>query len=148
MILGAIFVCIAAYGYGHHAGFAQRDQEMQAEIAAKNEQSRLKEQELSNQLNQSEVKLQEANHAIDQKQSSLDRAIRSGKLRLPTTGCVQASASPAPASGNSDQAGSESDREVLAAIAAIIAQGDRNTEQLNACIDAYNAVRSQVNDQR
>jgi hypothetical protein len=29
-----------------------------------------------------------------------------------------------------------------------VAQGDRNTAQLNACIDAYESVRSLVNDQR
>jgi hypothetical protein len=118
---------------------------MQSEIAQKNEEARVKEQELTKQLNDNSTKLQEANNAISEKQTSLDRAIRAGSLRLKTTSCVQTSSNPAPPNGNSNQEGSESERQTLAAIAEIIAQGDRNTAQLNACISAYEAVRSQVN---
>jgi uncharacterized phage infection (PIP) family protein YhgE len=148
MILAAIFVALAAYFYGHHAGFAQRDQEMQAEIAAKNEEARTKEHELNKQLNAQSTKLQEANDAITQKQSDLDRAIRAGRVRFPSASCVQASTSAGPATVSGDAASSESDRETLAAIAAIVAQGDRNTEQLNACIAAYEQVKEAVNGQR
>jgi Na+-transporting methylmalonyl-CoA/oxaloacetate decarboxylase gamma subunit len=148
LIIG-VLIAVGLFGaYEHHAGYKERDAEMQAEIAAKNEEARAKEQELNKQLNENATKLQEANHAIDEKQSALDRAIRAGRVRLPATGCVQAGANPTPAAGGGDQAGSESDRETLAAIAAIVAEGQRNTEQLNACIDAYNAARSQVNGQR
>ena len=148
MIIGAIVMAISVYFYGHHKGWAERDQEMQSEIAAKNEEARTKEQELTKQLNDNSTKLQEANNAITEKQSSLNKLIRSSSLRLQTPGCVQASASPTPASGNSNQAGSESDRETLAAIAEIIAQGDRNTAQLNACIDSYHKVMEAVNVKR
>jgi hypothetical protein len=158
MILGAIFVCIAAYFYGHHAGFVQRDQEMQAEIALKNEQSRKAEQKLSEQINQTSTELKEANDAIAKKQSDLNRLISAGRVRLPAPGCVQTSTSSTPAAGNSTEAGSKSDgkadtasdaeRATLTAIAEIIAQGDRNTAQLNACIDAYNAIRNTVNAQQ
>ena len=120
---------------------------MQAEIAIKNEESREKERVLNEKLNENSSKLQEANNAINEKQSALDRAIRAGRVRLPSAGCVQTSTSTAPAAGNRDETGSESDRQTLAAIAAIIAEGQRNTEQLNACIDSYNAVREQVNSQ-
>jgi len=148
LIIGAIVMAISVYFYGHHKGWAERDQEMQSEIAAKNEEARTKEQELTKQLNDNSTKLQEANNAITEKQSSLNKLIRSSSLRLQTTGCVQASASTTAASGNSNQAGSESDRETLAAIAEIIAQGDRNTAQLNACIDSYNKVMEAVNVKR
>ena len=148
LILGTILVVAGIYGYGHHKGWNDRDAEMQAEIAQKNEEARAKEQELNQKLNENATKLQEANHAIDEKQSALDRAIRAGRVRLPSPSCVQTSPSPAPAAGNRDEAGSESDRQTLAAIAAIVAEGQRNTEQLNACIDAYNAAREQVNGQR
>ena len=148
MIIGAIVMAISVYFYGHHKGWAERDQEMQSEIAAKNEEARTKEQELTKQLNDNSTKLQEANNAITEKQSSLNKLIRSSSLRLQTPGCVQASASTTAASGNSNQAGSESDRETLAAIAEIIAQGDRNTAQLNACIDSYNKVMEAVNVKR
>ena len=146
-ILGAITVCTAAYFYGHHAGFAQRDQEMQAEIAVKNDQAREAEKKLNEKLIQTSIQLQESNNVVNEKQSALDRAIRSGRVRLPSAGCVQASPSAPAASGNS-QAGSESDRETLLLIAQIAADGDRAINQLNACVDAYNQVREQINGQR
>lgn len=148
MIIGAIVMAISVYFYGHHKGWAERDQEMQAEIAIKNEEARTKEQELTKQLNDNSTKLQEANNAITEKQSSLNKLIRSSSLRLQTPGCVQTTASTATASGNSNQAGSESDRETLLAIAEIVAQGDRNTAQLNACIDSYNKVMETINVKR
>jgi hypothetical protein len=158
MILGAVFLAISLYFYGHHKGWAERDAEMQAEIAIKNEESRAKEQEMNQKLNEQSSKLLEANNAIGEKQTALDRAIRSGKLRLPSSSCVQAPTNPTPASGNSNQAPSQSDRqtdtttdsdrETLSAIAQIIADGDKAINQLNACIDAYNQVREIVNGQR
>ena len=148
MIIGAIVMAASVYFYGHHKGWAERDHEMQTEIAAKNEEARTKEQELTKQLNDNSTKLQEANNAITEKQSSLNKLIRSSSLRLQTPGCVQASASTTPTSGSGSQAGSESDRETLLAIAEIVAQGDRNTAQLNACIDNYNKVMEAVNAKR
>ena len=148
LIIGAIVMAISVYFYGHHKGWAERDAEMQAEIAIKNEEARTKEQELTKQLNDNSTKLLEANNAITEKQSSLNKLIRSSSLRIQTPGCVQTTASTAPASGSSSQAGSESDRETLLAIAEIVAQGDRNTAQLNACIDNYNKVMEAVNVKR
>ena len=148
MILGAILVAVSVYFYGHHKGWDERDAEMQAEIAVKNEESRVKEQELTKQLNENSTKLQEANNAITEKQSSLDRAIRAGRVRLPSTSCVQASSSATPSSGDSAKAGSESDTEVLRLIAQIIADGDKAINQLNACIDSYNKVMEAVNGKR
>jgi prophage endopeptidase len=143
----AVLVAVGLYAYGHHKGWDDRDAEMQAEIASKNEEARAKEQELNTQLNNSEAKLLEANNAINQKQSALDAAIRAGRVRFPSS-CVQTGTSSTPATGSGAEAASESDRQTLAAIAEIVAQGDRNTEQLNACIDAYNQVREMVNGQR
>ena len=148
MILGAIFVAVSVYFYGHHKGWDDRDIEMQAEIAVKNEEARVKEQELTKQLNDNSTKLMEANNAITEKQSSLDRAIRAGRVRLPTPSCPQTSSSPPVASGNSGQTGSESDTETLRLIAQIAADGDKAINQLNACISAYETVRSQVNDSK
>jgi hypothetical protein len=148
LIIGAIVMAASVYFYGHHKGWAERDQEMQAEIAIKNEEARTKEQELTKQLTDNSTKLLEANNAITEKQSSLNRLIRTSSLRIQTPGCVQTSASTTPASGSSSQAGSESDRETLLAIAEIVAQGDRNTAQLNACIDNYNKVMEAVNVKR
>ena len=148
VILGAILVAVSVYFYGHHKGWDDRDIEMQAEIAVKNEEARVKEQELTKQLNENSTKLQEANNAITEKQSSLDRAIRAGRVRLPSTSCVQTSSNTPVASGDSTKAGSESDTEVLRLIAQIIADGDKAINQLNACIDSYNKVMEAVNGKR
>jgi hypothetical protein len=148
MILGAIFVAVSVYFYGHHRGWDERDAEMQAEIATKNEESRVKEQELAKQLNEQSSKLLEANNAISEKQSSLDRAIRAGRVRLPSTSCVQTNGNPPVTSGNSNQAASESDTETLRLIAQIAADGDKAINQLNACIDAYQAVMEKSNGKR
>ena len=115
------------------------------EIAHKNEESRAKEQELNKQINDQTYKLQEANNAINEKQSSLNKLISAGRVRLNTPSCVQTSAGPTPASGSGNTEASESDRATLLAIAEIVAQGDRNTAQLNACIDNYNKVMEAVN---
>jgi hypothetical protein len=148
VILGAICVAVSVYFYGHHKGWDERDAEMQAEIAVKNEEARVKEQELTKQLNENSTKLQEANNAITEKQSSLDRAIRAGRVRLPSTSCVQTNGNPPVASGNSNQASSESDTETLRLIAQIAADGDKAINQLNACIDAYQAVMEKSNGKR
>ena len=146
--LAIVLVLFGLYRYGHHNGWLERDQEMQAEIAKKNEQSRAIEQQLNQQINDKATQLKEATDAISQKQFDLDRAIASGRVRLRASSCVQASSSAAPASGNRDEAAGDADRETLRLIAQIAADGDRNTAQLNACIDAYNQVREQINGQR
>jgi len=146
-VLVTLLVIFGIYRFGFSKGWSERDAEMQSEIAIKNEESRAREQKLGEQLNNTSNELKEANDAINQKQSALDRAISAGRVRLPSSSCVQASAGPTTAGGNS-QAGSESDRETLQLIAQIAADGDRAITQLNACIDAYNSVRSQVNVDR
>ena len=158
VILGAIIVAISVYFFGHHKGWKERDLEMQSEIAKKNEESREIEHKLNEQVNQTASKLQEANNAITEKQTALDRAIRAGRVRLPTPSCVQATPDPSSAPRDRNEAGSQpngqadaasdAERATLQAIAEIVAQGDRNTAQLNACIDAYEMLRSQLNGQR
>ena len=143
-----VAILLGLYLFGHHVGWKDRDAEMQAEIATKNEEAREREHKLTEQLNQTSTQLKEANDAITEKQSSLDRAISAGRVRLPAPRCVQASSSPAPATGGGYEAPTESERETLRLIAQIAADGDRAIVQLNACIDAYNQVREQVNDHR
>ena len=157
-IIGAMIAVGGAYGYGHHVGWGDRDAEMQLEIAKKNEEARAKETQLAQQLNEQSSKLSEANNVINQKQSSLDRAIRDGRLRLQTTSCVQTPTNAPTPTGDQPKERSEpnrpvyetsdSDRATLAAIAEIIAQGDRNTAQLNACVDSYNKVMEIMNANR
>jgi len=147
MIIGVICVVLGTYKYGTYSGHKQRDQEMQIEIARLNEESRAKEQKLAEDLNQTSSQLKEANDVVTKKQTDLDRLINAGRVRLNPTSCPQGSSSPAPASGD-NQAGSESERETLRAIAEIAAAGDKAINKLNACITAYEQVREQVNGQR
>jgi delta 1-pyrroline-5-carboxylate dehydrogenase len=154
-IIGAMIAVGGAYGYGHHVGWGDRDAEMQVEIAKKNDEAREKETQLAKQLNDQSTKLSEANNVITQKQSSLDRAIRAGRVRLPSTSCVQATPNAPTPTGDSPKERSEpnrpvyettdSERATLQAIAEIVAQGDRNTAQLNSCISAYEKAMEIIN---
>ena len=143
----AIAVAVALFGlyrFGFHNGWAERDADMQAEIAKKDAEAREIEHVMTGKINATAVKLEEANHAIDQKSSALDRAIRAGRVRLPAASCVQTTPD-APAAAPSKEDGSESDRQTLLLIAQIAADGDRAINSLNACVDAYNQVREQIN---
>ncbi len=153
-----VVLCITLFGTyrgGYHFGWSDRDKEMQIEIARKNEESRQTEQKLNEQLNTTASKLLEVNNVVTQKQSALDRAIRDGRVRLPTASCVSAPAS-TPVATTDTKATSEPDRQAdtasdaeratLAAIAEIVAAGDRNTAALNACVDSYNQMRDLLND--
>lgn len=143
------------YKYGYHNGWGDRDSEMQIEIARKNEEARAKEQEMAKAVADKDAELRKANDVVNKKQIDLNTAIRYGRVRLPTASCVQASPSPAPASGDSNQARAEpsgpadkaagDERETLRLIAEIAAEGDRAINQLNACVDAYENMRSLVN---
>jgi len=155
LALVALLAMGGFYKYGHHNGWNDRDAEMQIEIAKKNEEARAKEQEMAKAVADKEVELRKANDVITKKQTDLASAIRAGRVRLPAPSCPQAAPSAAIALGNSDQARSEPDRpadaasdaerSTLQAIAEIVAQGDRNTVQLNACIDAYANMRNIIN---
>ena len=144
MIIGVICLVAGTYKYGSYSGYKERNQEMQAEIAKLNEESRAKEQKLSEDLNQTSSQLKEANDVVTQKQSSLDAAIRAGRVRLPAPSCVQAATSTATTSTNQTDA-SESDRQTLILIAQLAAEGDQAINSLNACISSYNQVRDTIN---
>jgi hypothetical protein len=155
LALVAVLAMGGFYKYGHHNGWSDRDAEMQIEIAKKNEEARAKEQEMAKAVSDKELELRKANDVITKKQTDLASAIRAGRVRLPAPSCPQAAPSAAPAAGDSNQARSEPDRPTdtasdaeratLQAIAEIVAQGDRNTVQLNACIDAYANMRNIIN---
>lgn len=157
-LCGAAVIAVVTYFTGHHKGWAQRDAEMQVEIARKNEESRAKEQEMAKAVTAKDEELRKANTDVAKKQTDLNRLIAAGRVRLPTPSCVQASPSAAPAAGNSAEAGAKPDgqadqatdaeRETLQLIAQIAADGDKAINQLNACIDAYNEVRNTLNGQR
>ena len=148
LIIAAMIAIGGAYGYGHHAGYADRDAEMQAHIAKLNEESRAKEQELASSLNNQTETLRKAKNEINKKQSDINALVDAGRLRLPVPAapsCVQPTPDAAPAVRDRDEARPDTYREAIKAIVAIAIEGDRNTVQLNACIDTYNKVREAIN---
>ena len=147
LILGAVLAALAIYFTGHHKGWVQRDLEMQVEIAKKNDEAREIERAMTSKLNANAIKLEETNNVLAKKSTDLDRAIRAGRVRLPASSCVQATASPAVAAPDTTDA-SESDRQTLILIAQIAADGDKAINSLNACITAYNEIREQLNVNR
>lgn len=154
LIVGVLVSLFGTYRVGHHYGWIERDNDMKIAIAKKNEESRKTEQLLTEKLNQNSNKLLEATNVVNQKQTALDRAIRAGRVRFPSASCPSTTTNPTIASADSKATSepnrqadstSDSDRETLAAIAEIVAQGDRNTAALNACVDSYNQMRDLLN---
>lgn len=155
VILVALISAGGFYKYGYRNGWGDRDIEMQAQIAAKNEEARAKEQSMAKAITDKDAELRKANDAVNKKQADLNAAIRAGRVRLPSPSCVQAAPSPTPASGDRTEARSEpsgqtdeaasAERETLRLIAEIAAEGDRAINQLNACVDAYDKMRNIVN---
>jgi hypothetical protein len=153
----ALAIAIALFGSyrgGYHFGWEDRDNDMKIAIAQKNEESRKTEQQLNEQINQNATKLLEATNAINQKTSALAVANRAGKLRLCPTSYVQAPTSASVASTDSKATSesnrptnepSDAERATIDAIAEIVAQGDKNTVALNACVDSYNQMRDLLN---
>jgi hypothetical protein len=154
LIVGALVSLFGTYQVGHHYGWLERDEDMKIAIAQKNDEARLIEQNMGEKLNKQSVKLQEANDAINKKTSALAVANRAGKLRLCPSSNLQASTSSSIASADSKatsqsdrptDTASDAERATIDAIAEIVAQGDRNTIALNACVDSYNEVRNLLN---
>jgi hypothetical protein len=155
LIVGALVSLFGTYRVGHHYGWLERDGDMKIAIAKKNEESRKTEQQLNEQINQNATKLLEATNAINQKTSALAVANRAGKLRLCPTSNVQAPTSASIASTDTKATSepdrptnepSDAERATIEAIAEIVAQGDKNTIALNACVDSYNDIRNLLND--
>jgi hypothetical protein len=156
----ALAIAIALFGSyrgGYHFGWEDRDNDMKIAIAQKNEESRKTEQQLNEQINQNATKLLEATNAINQKTSALAVANRAGKLRLCPTNNLQAPTSAPVATTDTKtisephrptDTASDAERATIEAIAEIVAQGDKNTIALNACVDSYNDVRNLLNDKR
>ena len=154
LIVGVLVSLFGTYQVGHHYGWLERDGDMKIAIAKKNDEARLIEQNMGEKLNQQSLKLQEANDAINKKTTALAVANRAGKLRLCPTSYVQAPTS-APIAPTDTKATSEPDRQAnepsdaeratIEAIAEIVAQGDKNTVALNACVDSYNQMRDLLN---
>ena len=157
LIVGVLVSLFGSYRVGHHYGWLERDNDMKIAIAKKNEESRKTEQKLTEELNLNATKLLEATNAINQKTSALSAANRAGKLRLCPSSNVSTPTNTPVATANTEATRepdrqtdqpSDAERATIEAIAEIVAQGDKNTAALNACIDSYNDVRNLLNDNK
>lgn len=148
ILVGVMVALFGTYRGGYHFGWTDRDQEMQIEIAKKNEEARTKEQELAAKLNDKEAALRKANNEISKKQSAMRDLVRTGELRLPAPSCVQAATDTTPATGNSSEDAAELERQTINALIDIVAEGDKAIVRLNQCISAYDEVRTLINGNR
>jgi hypothetical protein len=149
----ALAVCLALFGSyrgGYHFGWEDRDNDMKLAIAQKNDEARAKEKELGEKLQDQETKLRKAQDDVKKKQSAMHELARTGRLRLPAPSCPQANASAAISIGNpqpTDTTETELERQTIAALIDIAADGDKAIVKLNACVAAYEEVRRLVNGQ-
>ena len=139
---------LGSYKGGYHYGWTDRDNDMKLAIAKKNDEARVLEKDMASKLSDQETLLRKAQDEITKKQSAMHELARTGRLRLPATSCVQASASASTPAGNTqpvqpDQ--SESERTLISALIDIASDGDKAATKLNACIDSYNQVRDLIN---
>lgn len=148
ILVGAMVALFGTYRGGYHFGWTDRDQEMQIEIAKKNEEARTKEQELAAKLNDKEEALRKATNEISKKQSAMRDLVRTGELRLPAPSCVQTATNTTPATGNSSEDAAELERQTINALIDIVAEGDKAIVRLNQCISAYDEVRNLINGNR
>jgi prophage endopeptidase len=145
VILSIVLAILGSFGSGYWKGSKDEVTRQQLEIAALNAEARQKEQALVNAITTQSTKLQKANQDAKLIAKERDAAIASGALRLripvkaPVCPVQTAGDTPAPA-GDSVQTTAEFDAKTAQSLVAITDQGDANTRQLNACIDAYNAI--------
>jgi hypothetical protein len=150
LIVGVLISLFGTYRVGHHYGWLERDNDMKIAIAKKNDEARAKEKELGEKLQDQETQLRKAQDDIAKKQSAMHELARTGRMRLPAPSCPQTSPSASTPVGNtqpSDPPETESERQVIATLIDIAAEGDKAITKLNACVSAYEEVRRIVNGQ-
>jgi hypothetical protein len=142
------FLSLGAFSYTKGED-AERERQ-QLEIAKLNDEARQKEQALVSAVTTTANQLVKVNNNAKIEIAKRDLAIASGALRLRVP--IKAPECPVPAtddapatSGDSVQANAELDPAFAQRIVSITDQGDANTRQLNACIDAYNAAFQTMN---
>ena len=150
LLVGVLVSLFGTYRVGHHYGWLERDGDMKLAIAKKNEEARQLETTMASKLSDQETQLRKAQDEIVKKQSAMHELARTGRLRLPTPSCPQASAStPAPAGNPQPEQppSTESEQSLISALIDIAADGDKAITKLNSCVAAYNEVRILINGQ-
>jgi DNA-directed RNA polymerase alpha subunit len=141
-ILGAVLIVLATFGLGYHKGYDARDVEMQLEIAKKNEEQREIERERVAKLGDLSTQLMKEKENAKAANDRYADALRTGAERLfVPVRSVQACPDSTAAGGDRNETRAELDPTTAVSLVAITNDGDDAIRQLNACIDAYNAIR-------
>jgi hypothetical protein len=146
LIISVMVSLFTTYRVGHHYGWLERDQDMQVEIAKKNDEARELEKNMSSKLADKETELRKAQNEISKKQSAMRELANTGRLRLPTPSCVQASPSASTPTGDSRDEPSELERQTINTLIDLVAEGDKAITKHSACVAAYNEMRELVNN--
>ena len=149
VILALILAFLGVGAGGYSKGKIFEHDRQQLEIAKLNQEARQKEQALVSAVNTIGIKLVKVNNDAKKETYKRDLAIASGALRLripvKASECpISAPTDTASAPRDSGQTTAELDPTIARSLVAITDQGDANTRQLNACIDAYNEVRNSL----
>lgn len=141
LILGVVLSTLFAFGLGHHQGYEASRLESQVAISKLNEKARADEQAHTAQINDMAFQLTKANKDADTEITRLRADVRAGTRRLSVPTTVYTCQGSNAAAGNRTEARAELDAETSDNLIAITNDGDKAIRQLNACIDAYNAIR-------
>lgn len=149
LILAFICAFVGVGTFSYSKGKDAEHERQQLEIAKLNDEARQKEQALVSAVTTTANQLVKVNNDAKIQIAKRDAAIATGALRLRVpiqASCPIPTPVDAPASsGNSVQATAELDPAFAQRIINITDQGDANTRQLNACIDAYNTAFQAIN---
>lgn len=143
-----VLLLFGIYRYGYHNGWYDRDVDMQAAIAQMNEEAREKEHAAAKAVAARDEQLRKANDELDKKQAAMRRLAAVGQLRLPAASCPPAATDATTASEPVTTDVSDIERQTIAALIDIAAEGDRAINRYNACIATYNQVMEQINGDR
>ena len=150
VILALICAFVGVGAVSYSKGEEAEHERQQLEIAKLNNEARQKEQALVSAVTTTATQLVKVNNNAKIEIAKRDAAIASGALRLRIP--IQSPACPVPTPvdapvtpRDSVQATAELDPAFAQRIISITDQGDANTRQLNACIDAYNTAFQAIN---
>ena len=134
LILSAVIAGLAAYFYGHHVGYVEKETEDQLEIARLNGV-------MNKQKDEQDVKDAETKQVFEDKLAATIASRPRLFVPISSSGCASAAA-------NNGQARAELDGQTVEDLIRLVAEGDRAIIELNSCIDRYNQVKETVNGQR
>ena len=133
--IGLILALAGVYGYGHHAGYVEKETEDSLEIARLNTV-------MTKQKDEQDAKDAETKQVFEDKLAATiaSRPRLFVPVRTPV-GCASTTA-------DNGQARAELDGQTVEDLIRLVAEGDRAIIDLNSCIDRYNTLKETVNGQR